>query len=364
MPITCSGVIRDPSGTPIANMPITIVAIGNSPLVLDGTTIRNVTDMNGAYSFPLNPAKYGVTIHYGVDHYVGEMYILQTSVDGNLNDFLLNTTIDDAVTESMAEFQKLRNETVKASEDAKTAVGGLGMTLDEAKELNKFTHEIGTADENTDVPDPLDPTNSVPSLQKFMKEKAELYKHEFKTFDNGGPWKPTASAEYPDVTGVTTNMTYQIDLERDGSYAFTTSDLTGEITFAGDDLNYDFAKNSWSLVKQGTAGNRLVILPNPDNYQTIRVNQGNVFHLKLNAPQCQLVFSGVDTLAAGFSQIVLILEQGTGANKVQWPANIEWAYSRAPVLSFEKGKQDIVTLFKMYNVDKWYGVFSGGWFNV
>lgn len=250
------------------------------------------------------------------------------------------------------------------NDDIKLATAQLQEATNRADGVTKFIDDVASGGEDTEVPNPQRPGETTPSIQKFLKIKAEQFKHEFKTFDNGGPWTPTPGNEYPDVSAVNTHMTYQINIGRDASFEFTTSDLTGEIVFAGDDLNYDFEKNTWSLIKNGTAGNRLVILPTPDNYQTIRVNQGNVFHLKLNAPVCELVFSGVDSLEAGFNQIILILEQTVGAGKITWPSNIEWAYNRPPVLSYEAGKQDMVTLFKMYNANKWYGVFSGGWFNV
>lgn len=71
------------------------------------------------------------------------------------------------------------------------------------------------------------------------------------------------------------------------------------------------------------------------------------------------------TLKAGEArQITIILRQGVGAQKVNWPANIKWPNDRPPVLSLEQGQEDFVTLLSCATDSHIYGFSNGGTFNV
>lgn len=62
-------------------------------------------------------------------------------------------------------------------------------------------------------------------------------------------------------------------------------------------------------------------------------------------------------------QITLILRQGTGSNRVAWPASIKWNNNRPPVLSYVTGRSDVITLLTNDSGASWFGFHNGSWFN-
>lgn len=96
---------------------------------------------------------------------------------------------------------------------------------------------------------------------------------------------------------------------------------------------------------------------------TIPVNDAGFFNVTLNGPSCLirldafLALSGAKTAR----KVDLMLTQGSGANRVQWANTIRWAYGRPPLLSFERGYSDMVSLMTLDNGNTWIGHFSGGW---
>ena len=90
----------------------------------------------------------------------------------------------------------------------------------------------------------------------------------------------------------------------------------------------------------------------------------SAFDITLTAPDCALSLLN-ERVPKGFLwAITLTLRQGTGANKLQWPASVKWAYDREPVLSYVLGAYDMVTLVSDPVTQGWRGMVDGGWFNV
>ena len=96
---------------------------------------------------------------------------------------------------------------------------------------------------------------------------------------------------------------------------------------------------------------------------TIPVNDADFFDVTLNETLCVIRLDNF--LRVNGPRIVrkvdVMLTQGTGANRVQWADTIRWAYGRPPLLSFERGYSDMVTLLTLDDGDTWIGFFSGGW---
>ena len=59
-------------------------------------------------------------------------------------------------------------------------------------------------------------------------------------------------------------------------------------------------------------------------------------------------------------EVIVILRQGTGANKVSWPNNVDWAYGSEPVLAFQQGKYDRFQLIKLQGQNNWMASTVGG----
>ncbi|MBB3142182.1 hypothetical protein [Halomonas organivorans] len=91
-----------------------------------------------------------------------------------------------------------------------------------------------------------------------------------------------------------------------------------------------------------------------------------VFDLTLSAPSVALTIP-TPAIDNGRARVVtLLLRQGTGANQVTWPANIHWVGNRAPVLTYDAGSLDSVTLMAhlVDGAPAWLGYYNGGWHHV
>ena len=100
-----------------------------------------------------------------------------------------------------------------------------------------------------------------------------------------------------------------------------------------------------------------------DGTITIKVSDGSVQHFKLMTTNTTFVMGAIGDPTNTCRQLTIMLEQGTGANKIIWPSNVRWNNNRNPTLSFVQGKMDFLTLFTKDSGSTWYGFYNGGWFN-
>lgn len=89
----------------------------------------------------------------------------------------------------------------------------------------------------------------------------------------------------------------------------------------------------------------------------------NAFDITLDQPNMVLNLLNAEVPEDYVWSISFTLRQKTGTNKVTWPANIVWAYNRAPALSYNQGGVDLITLVSDPVAKKWRGMLDGGWFN-
>lgn len=85
------------------------------------------------------------------------------------------------------------------------------------------------------------------------------------------------------------------------------------------------------------------------------------FDVTLDRPQCLLNFLNTDVPAGYTWSFTVRLRQGSGANKVTFPASVDWSSKRAPVLAYEAGAADVLTF--MSSGGRWLGFFDGSWFD-
>lgn len=85
------------------------------------------------------------------------------------------------------------------------------------------------------------------------------------------------------------------------------------------------------------------------------------FDVTLDRPQCQLRFLNTDVPAGYIWSFTVRLRQGTGVNKVTFPAKIRWVSNRPPVLAYEAGAADVLTF--MSDGGGWLGFSDGSWFD-
>ena len=91
-------------------------------------------------------------------------------------------------------------------------------------------------------------------------------------------------------------------------------------------------------------------------------NGVSFFDVTLDKPQCLLTFLNTDIPAGYTWSFTVRLRQGTGANKVTFPASVHWSSKRPPVLAYEAGTADLLTFMSVDN--GWLGISDGSWFDV
>lgn len=98
----------------------------------------------------------------------------------------------------------------------------------------------------------------------------------------------------------------------------------------------------------------------PGWYQSLDIASGSVHHLVLNQETCEIVFRNANADNAYAQHISIVLEQGTGSNKIDpWPTNIRWNQSRQPILSYAVGTKDVFDFFSIDAGATWMGFYSG-----
>ena len=100
---------------------------------------------------------------------------------------------------------------------------------------------------------------------------------------------------------------------------------------------------------------------NPLLAYEVDVSSPIVIDIALESPETTITITNSNPNADRANQTVLLLRQVDGANIVNWPESIRWANGQEPVLSFQSGKMDIVTLMSLGNGEV-IGFSSGSWF--
>lgn len=115
------------------------------------------------------------------------------------------------------------------------------------------------------------------------------------------------------------------------------------------------------------AGNKLFAASLGEAGDTLTLDTNDpagLIRLTLTQPLCTLVVPPPEDLAAEvMPAVTLVLHQGTGANQVDWPDNVRWLGNRPPVLTYEAGSLDSVTLLLQTDASEtyWLGFYNGGW---
>lgn len=95
----------------------------------------------------------------------------------------------------------------------------------------------------------------------------------------------------------------------------------------------------------------------------INTTDATVQLIKVSASTTTFTFKTPNDGTDKCRQLTLMIQQGTGANKIKWPSTVRWNNGREPVLSYENGKIDVITLLTKDSGAKWFGFYNGGWFD-
>lgn len=139
-------------------------------------------------------------------------------------------------------------------------------------------------------------------------------------------------------------------LDDSKTYAATASAAATLAKDSSDQVSAFFLPMTTDL---GTVTDTLTIDTDPSKHVSL-------FSLELSVPSCKVDLSNF-TPPTGYTwAFSLVIKQGTGANKIEWPTYIKWPGGIAPQLSFTKDYTDIVS-FLVLNGEV-LGSSGGGWY--
>lgn len=100
-----------------------------------------------------------------------------------------------------------------------------------------------------------------------------------------------------------------------------------------------------------------------DSTHLIDITDATVQKLTISASNTTITLRSPAGETDKCRQLTLMIQQGTGSNKVTWPSTVKWNNGRTPVLSYDRGKVDVITLLTKDSGASWYGFYNGGWFD-
>lgn len=104
-----------------------------------------------------------------------------------------------------------------------------------------------------------------------------------------------------------------------------------------------------------------VLLTSQLAWLSMDISAGSVFKFTLTDPITQAEFVNIPTEVGRTVEVTLILKQGVGSQKVNWPSNIKWQNGREPVLSYKLDAEDIIVFTFVNGNTTPYAYFVSGW---
>lgn len=308
MPLQLSGKLITPLGSPAANALIKFKAVSSADNaggeVIYGSSQVARCAADGTYSLSLEFCRYEISTRISTQDYVvhGEVTVDQNTSASDLEDLIALIGVAPVLTDELiAQFVKLKGEAESAassaslsassaSTDAATASAAASAATSAASQASADAQKVASDKASVDASqqdvttkaqqvstDAAQVASNTPiavqaatdakswavgpsgsgtgtdtNNAKYWAQQAEEKANQI--FVNGGPFTPSAGSEYPDVTGVTKDTAYPVNLTHDSSYTFVSGQLAGKTALPGDMMLYDIPSNTWSLIESGTSG--------------------------------------------------------------------------------------------------------------
>ncbi|WP_286694968.1 hypothetical protein [Spongiibacter sp. UBA1325] len=131
----------------------------------------------------------------------------------------------------------------------------------------------------------------------------------------------------------------------------------GNYVLTGTLNNDELAPVAITLPKNGSRAFRTI---NAAANVAIDIQRDEVVDITLTQATTTLLLEGDLPLNHSAATLELTLRQGSGANAVVWPNGILWPSGQPPVLAYEAGYSDVVTIVAQGN-GRYLGFHNGGW---
>ncbi|EDD9881594.1 hypothetical protein BZQ56_08955 [Salmonella enterica subsp. enterica serovar Enteritidis] len=110
----------------------------------------------------------------------------------------------------------------------------------------------------------------------------------------------------------------------------------------------------------GADANPIQNLSGADGVVEIDPNIADDFIIRLGDPTTALSITPItDPVPGTRYELLLTLCQGTGANKITWPASVKWPNGAEPPLSYTLDAEDVLSLSSTDGGTTWKGAICG-----
>ncbi|EEP1041325.1 hypothetical protein HAY58_003035 [Salmonella enterica] len=115
-----------------------------------------------------------------------------------------------------------------------------------------------------------------------------------------------------------------------------------------------------SEIGGGTDANPIQNLSGAGGVVEIDPNIADDFIIRLGDPTTALSITPItDPVPGTRYELLLTLRQGTGANKITWPASVKWPNGAEPPLSYTLDAEDVLSLSSTDGGTTWKGAICG-----
>lgn len=317
------GILKAPTGQLMANAYIVLFSKANTSVMIKGLKGEYQTNATGNYSFECPIGVYEVwTRSYQDDiEYAGQIIIGSNDPDGPINNYLNKLDPGDLTPDIVRQVMELA---AQAAQSAADAAASAEMVTQVTELANQAAASANNAADRRD---------------------------EAKTYADNSKGSATTAAN---------QATAAINAKTDAQAAAATS-TQGAQTATSQAAAATAAATDARRYQIGTIYKKVVI--NVSASQTtalIDLATGTDFVLNLsNVNPCTLTFANANTDTDLAQQFSINVKQVTGANLLNYPNTVKWQNGKKPKLSWDVGKEDMLTFMTYDNGAVWKGFFSG-----
>lgn len=317
------GILKAPTGQLMANAYIVLFSKANTSVMIKGLKGEYQTSATGNYSFECPIGVYEVWTRSYTDEiaYAGQIIIGSNDPDGPINNYLNALDPGDLTPDVVRQVMELAAEAAQSAQDAAASAA---MVTEVTELANQAAASANNAADRRD------------ESQQYATNAA-------------GSAQTSANQAQAAINAKTDAQTAAATATQGAQTA--TSQAQTATQAATDARRYQI----------GTIYKKVVI--NVSSAQTtalIDLAAGTDFVLNLsNVNPCLLTFANANTDADLAQQFSINVKQVTGANLLNYPNTVKWQNGKKPVLSWDVGKEDMLTFMTYDNGAVWKGFFSG-----
>ena len=387
--ITVTGILTDAGGNPLPKAIIELRSRGNIGEALIHAVARDKTGNDGRYSFGLKSGEYDVyaQINHRSDVELLGVAIIGPDVTGEvtLEEIMAftETIPHESVIENRALTQEVRDKHAdidvwqqQVSNDKGSAELAATNSADSESKALTYKNEAAQARDAAQAAEATINTkadevaaNALVASQKSDEATASAVSSASSAATatgKAGEASTSALAASQKADEASFSAATAIEKANEASDAFDNLNVTVETVVNEAPPTASLNKTSRTLhfqIPTGFSGNKLVQMGDLADDQCVIdfSDEGSIFTFRLTQPNTTVSLQGTEKISDIAAQAILMIEQGTGANKIDtWPASIRWANGRPPVLSYQAGDVDVVGLLTCDNGATWLGFYCSG----